>query len=270
VKTLSIAVLMAALALGGCSASVEPSDGPTDKPTGGYGEPANYTFEYTHYAGHWWYGTFRVTVRDHVPVAFDASHFHSELGTDESELPDWLSLDDMVTLDGLIERYNEAVEDVDWQAILEFDEDTGHPSSLYVEAASELVVDEEELYSVNWVSEYPFDHVAPPNYTFTYTYGAFSPLSGSYRVTVRDYVPVSFEVLDPYLEYYVDEGLIGLDTVLTLDDIVEMYLEASEEADRVSITWDEETGFPANVSVDQYEDAVDDEYGYTITDIVVE
>jgi len=268
VKTLFAAVL-AVLALGGCSIS-EESVNPSEIPTEGYEEPANYTFEYTHYSGHWWSGTFRVTVRNHVPVAFDVVRFYSDLGVDESELPDWITLEAMETLDGLVEMYDEAVEDVEWQAILEFDGDTGHPSSLYVEGASEFMVDEEQSYSVNWVSEYPFDYVAPADYTFSYAYNAFSPYAGTYRVTVRDHVAVSFEVLDPHLEGYVNAGAIALDTVLTIDDIVLLYLDASTEADEATITWDDVTGHPASVYVDTYRDAVDDEYGYMIVDVAVE
>lgn len=271
-KRLACIAIAATLALGGCSASVEPSDGPTEKTPGGYEEPANYTFEYTSYPNEIWKGTFRVIVRNHVPVAFEVvDYFFYEAQRNASENLDWITLEDMVTFDGLIEMYDEAVEDVDWQATLEFDEDSGHPSKLYVEAVSTRVVDEEQLYLVNWVSEYPFDYIAPPDYTFSYTYGAFSPYAGTYRVTVRDYVPVAFEVLDPHLDGYVDSGGITLDTVLTLDDILQVYLDSSASgADWVSITWDEETGYPVSIAVDQYIDAVDDEFGFTIVDIVVE
>jgi hypothetical protein len=110
----------------------------------------------------------------------------------------------------------------------------------------------------------------PSDYTVEYSYGAFSPYAGTYRVTVRDHVAVSFEVLDPHLEGYVNAGAIALDTVLTIDDIVQLYLDASTKADEATITWDDVTGHPASVYVDTYSDAVDDEYGYTITGITVE
>lgn len=106
-----------------------------------------------------------------------------------------------------------------------------------------------------------WESVEPVAYAFTYTAGSMIG-PRQVRVSVRDGKVVSSEVsAPPYLRL----ELKGR----TVEAVFAELKDDQAKADEVKVTYDEVWGFPTTVSVDEIENAIDDEHGYGIKEFQV-
>ena len=110
------------------------------------------------------------------------------------------------------------------------------------------------------------DYTGPDDYAFTLTVGCFCPYVGPLRITVENSEVVDVRQLDP-----VDGGPENVqpwieEQAMTLEELDALVDRARREADKVEVEYDPTYGFPTDVSIDWYRDAVDDEIGYTVRD----
>lgn len=120
------------------------------------------------------------------------------------------------------------------------------------------------LGGCSWFDARP-TYSGPDDYAFTLRVGCFCPYAGPLRITVADGEVVEVRQLEPQegqgdLQAWID------DQAMTLDELNELVERARREADDVDVTYDPTYGFPTDVYIDWYKDAVDDEIGYTVTD----
>ena len=111
---------------------------------------------------------------------------------------------------------------------------------------------------------------APAAYAFTYRASCFCQESGVlYRVSVRDGSVVRVDQLDPDpAQRQVPAPHRGHPTV---DSLFAWTARAyARSADRVDVTYDVTYHFPARISIDWYEDAVDDEISFAAQGLVPE
>ncbi len=113
-----------------------------------------------------------------------------------------------------------------------------------------------------------WDEQAVAHYRFTVTVQCFCPFAN---------VPVTYEVLDGQVVNTsvgpeVDLGGATLEQVTSMtgdfDTVEKLFVyvgRALNEADKVEVIYDETFGFPAQVSVDWIEMAVDDEFAFSVT-----
>lgn len=100
------------------------------------------------------------------------------------------------------------------------------------------------------------------DYRFTIVRGCFCPADGPSDVTVRDGVVTE-----------VRRGGVPIDPAelpgvpLTIPAVFDLLRGLRPEAEFVA-TYDPETGVPTDVSVDPIPNAIDDEFGLTITNVV--
>lgn len=112
------------------------------------------------------------------------------------------------------------------------------------------------------------DYSGPSDYAFTLRVGCFCPYVGPLRIVVKDGEVKEVRQLDPVdggpetLQAWIDSQ------AMTLDDLGDLVDRALREADDVDVTYDPTYGFPSDVYIDWYKDAVDDEIGYTVTDYI--
>ena len=106
---------------------------------------------------------------------------------------------------------------------------------------------------------YPYVELA--EYEFTLEIHCFCPSSGTpIRVTVEDGVAVD--------GVYLDSGERSEDyTWLTLNDVIASANDT--EAYSVSVSWPPCQQWPDHVSVDPERNTIDEEYGYSVADVVV-
>lgn len=112
-----------------------------------------------------------------------------------------------------------------------------------------------------------WERSAPPDYSFTFVRGCFCPYEGPMRVTVRADTVHSVVLLAPpgwLPPGYEPEGI----TIPALFDLIARALRSDRS--RATVRYDRELGFPVEAFVDWYLDAVDDEVGYSVTDLVFE
>lgn len=110
------------------------------------------------------------------------------------------------------------------------------------------------------------DYTGPSDYAYTLRVGCFCPYVGPLRITVQNGEVVGVRQLEPIdggpqnVQDWINKQAM---TLVELDALVD---RALREADDVDVEYDPTYGFPANVYIDWYKDAVDDEIGYTVTD----
>ncbi|GAB5520816.1 MAG: hypothetical protein RhofKO_30670 [Rhodothermales bacterium] len=119
-----------------------------------------------------------------------------------------------------------------------------------------------------------WDNAAPSDYEFDLAIGCFCAYwQGPATVVVRaDTVhalldATTGEVLqDDFSNGPVLERLGG--DVPTIDDLFTIVKDAlRESADDLDVDYDPTYGYPTSISIDYLEDAVDDEVGYTVTNV---
>lgn len=107
---------------------------------------------------------------------------------------------------------------------------------------------------------YPHD-----DYTFTVVVGCFCPDAGTpIRITVRDGVATHAEWVRP--GGHGGRGVPEYWAELTMADVIDLANEA--DAHRVTVEWPEGQEYPDSVWVDRDEHMVDEELGYTVSDVV--
>jgi hypothetical protein len=110
-----------------------------------------------------------------------------------------------------------------------------------------------------------WEAIAPPSYAFTLLKSCFCPYEGPVRVTVRNGVIESVQVLGTGA-YIPDDRL---DWFSTIPDVFAalayaLDLPAASYSARFDPTW----GFPVEASIDHWIDTADDEIGYRLSDFV--
>lgn len=103
---------------------------------------------------------------------------------------------------------------------------------------------------------------APDSYVFTLTYGSMIGVR-SERIHVKQGRVVSTEAVEGIREF-----LPQTDRALAVDGVFDLVSHDQDHADKVTVTYDDQWGFPASVSVDAIAGAVDDEYGYSIRQFI--
>ena len=108
-----------------------------------------------------------------------------------------------------------------------------------------------------------WDQVGPRDYAFEYTPDYFCALGGQrVRVTVDDGAITTARVIST--DAPVDTYLFAtIPTVLELFDAIDQALDRN--AYRIEASYDRTYGYPVRVAIDYVRDAIDDEYGFTIT-----
>ena len=101
-------------------------------------------------------------------------------------------------------------------------------------------------------------------YEFTFYWGVFTLLNGSYRVTVLDGQPAGIDRIGAS-----EPGVDSLDELPGSIEEVFDHLERQVGADRVDVQYDPDLGYPVSVRVDWMNNAVDDEFEMRISDFTV-
>ncbi len=112
-----------------------------------------------------------------------------------------------------------------------------------------------------------------PHYEFSYQMSCFCPkVTPAIVVVSSDSV---YQILDPdtrdSLMIETGEGTFEYAGDLyptfyrTIDGLFGIIKEARQEAYKFNADYDSEFGYPVNIGIDYYKDAVDDEIGYTIS-----
>ncbi len=109
---------------------------------------------------------------------------------------------------------------------------------------------------------------APEDYTYTLRVTCFCPGAGDrIRVTVRD-----DEVVDAVYVANSRDHRRGDQAEeirrLTLDDVIDAANDT--RAFEVDVTWPDGQDYPSSVQVDPHERTVDEEFGYQVSDVVLE
>jgi len=101
------------------------------------------------------------------------------------------------------------------------------------------------------------------SYSFNVMRGCFCVNGGEHWVQVGD-GQVVFA-----LRVYDNQPVLAdqLEWLETMDEVFDMIERAETEADRLEITWSDE-GYPAEFFIDWIEEAVDDEMGMTISNVI--
>ena len=114
------------------------------------------------------------------------------------------------------------------------------------------------------------------NYEFLYHKGCFCP-GGLSPAIIQVRADTIYAVLNPETKeslkiYWSEED--SLENVLdayptfynTIDDLFAIIDEARKgKADKISVSFDDKLGYPREISIDYYKDAIDDEVGYIIS-----
>ncbi len=116
------------------------------------------------------------------------------------------------------------------------------------------------LHGERWAS------TAPTAYVYAVRRGCFCPMEaiGPVRMEVVDGAVVS--------AVYVDGGApVGSDFVdlfPTVSGLFDVLADALDrDADRIEVSWDEETGIPLELFIDYEENAADEELGFQVTEM---
>jgi hypothetical protein len=99
------------------------------------------------------------------------------------------------------------------------------------------------------------------DYTWSYRRSCFCPPFGV-TVVVEGGEAVSHEVEpDPAVDPVATEAV----EIFTMEDLFDEVQQAIDTADEVTVDYEDETGRVVSLDVDQYLNAVDDEFGYAVT-----
>ncbi|MFZ5481846.1 MAG: DUF6174 domain-containing protein [Myxococcota bacterium] len=98
------------------------------------------------------------------------------------------------------------------------------------------------------------------DYTYTLTWSCFCPEGG---------VPVQVEVVDGAVASFTAEEDIGETFVpSTIPDLFDAVRDAIEDDPHAfEAVYDTDLGYPTSVTVDPIENAIDEEWGFTVTDL---
>ncbi len=117
------------------------------------------------------------------------------------------------------------------------------------------------------IGSYPdFPH---ENYDFTVSVTCFCPDAGNpIRIRVRDGEVTDATFAGKGRGHGAGDPVVGSWQRLTLDQIIAA--ANNTEADKVQVDWPAGQDYPSSVYVDQSFQAVDEEIGYTVSDVVVD
>lgn len=105
--------------------------------------------------------------------------------------------------------------------------------------------------------------VGPQDYTFDFTPQCFCPLGGQrVRVTVDDGLVTGARMASDDSPLSASE----LSSILTVPELFDLIEDAIDrDADRIEASYDGTYGYPVAVAIDYVRNAIDEEYGFTIT-----
>ena len=121
---------------------------------------------------------------------------------------------------------------------------------------------DDELESTIAAQRRRWEAAGSDSYEFTMTWTSALSFRGDYRITVIDGQPRTVVRSDGV---EVDPDELAGERPVTIDEVFDI-LEHVRTADTFTATYDEVSGYPIHVHVDEFADAVDDEFNIWISD----